>query len=241
MTAETTLLGGAVRLAQHTGGHRSGIEPVLLAAMVPAKPGQRIVEGGTGAGAALLCLAHRVPDLLGVGIEQEPGMAALARANFASNDKQGLTVLQGDLAVVEALGPFDHAMANPPWHTPDATLSKDPARALARHAKPGLMALWAARLAANLRNRGTLSFITGAGTLSDCLAAFSAAGCGSHVILPLWPRAGRPCKLVLLQGVRGGRSPTRLLPGLVLHGHDGHAYTEAAEEVLRGGQAMNTQ
>ncbi len=239
MSGAGTLLGGAVRLAQHDSGHRSGIEPVLLAAFVPARPGQRILEGGTGAGAALLCLSQRVADLTGVGIEQEPGMAALARANFAGNHRPGLTVLAGDLAVVEADGPFDHAMANPPWHMPGATKSPDPARALARHALPGLMALWAARLAAPLRHRGTLSFITGAGTLSDCLAAFSAAGCGSHVILPLWPRAGRACKLVLLQGVRGGRGPTRLLPGLVLHA-EASVYTEAAEHVLRGGHAIQT-
>ncbi len=240
MTTETTLMGGTVRLAQPTAGHRSGIEPVLLAAIVPAKVGQHILEGGTGAGAALLCLTQRVPALVGVGIEQEPAMAALARANFITNDRPGLSVLEGDLAVVEASGLFDHAMANPPWHTPDATLSPDPARALARHARPGLMALWASRLAANLRYRGTLSFITGAGTLSECLAAFSAAECGSHVIIPLWPSASRACKLVLLQGVRGGRSPTRLLPGLVLHAEAG-AYTEVAEEVLRGGHAIKTK
>lgn len=238
MTTTGTLLGGAVLLAQHEAGHRSGIEPVLLAALVPARPGQRVLEGGTGAGAALLCLARRVPDLIGVGIEQEPGMAALARSNFTDNAMPTLSVLEGDLAVVEACGPFDHAMANPPWHHPNTTLSADPARALARHARPGLMSLWAMRLARGLRHRGTLSFITGAGTLSECLAAFSAAGCGSHVIVPLWPRAGRACKLVLLQGVRGGRSPTRLLPGLVLHEGSG-GYTEAAEDVLRGGHKIH--
>jgi tRNA1(Val) A37 N6-methylase TrmN6 len=239
VSSDTTLLGGVIRLAQPEAGHRSGIEPVLLAALVPARRGQRILEGGTGAGAALLCLAQRVPDLAGFGIEQEPRMAALARANFIANNRPSLQVLEGDLARVEVPGLFDHAMANPPWHTPDATLSPDPIRALARHARPGLMALWASRLAANLRHRGTLSFITGAGTLSECLAAFTAAGCGSHIILPLWPRAGQACKLVLLQGVRGGKGPTRLLPGLVLH-TQGSAYTEAAEEVLRGGHALKT-
>jgi tRNA1(Val) A37 N6-methylase TrmN6 len=72
------------------------------------------------------------------------------------------------------------------------------------------------------------------GTLSECLAAFTAAGCGSHLVLPLWPRQGKPAKLVLLQGVRGGRAATELLPGLVLH-EAGGGYTEAAEHVLRGG------
>jgi tRNA1Val (adenine37-N6)-methyltransferase len=239
VTSENTLMGGTVRLVQAQSGHRSGIEPVLLASIVPARPGQRILEGGTGVGAGLLCLAHRVPGIEGIGIEMESATAALARANFEMNAASGLAVLEGDLEHVAADGVFDHAMANPPWHNPAATHSPDPTRALARHARPGLMAVWARQLAQGLRHRGTLSFITGAGTLSECLAAFTEAGCGSHVVVPLWPRAGREAKLVLLQGVRGGRAATRVLPGLVLHGRDG-GYTEAADAVLRGGAMLST-
>ena len=58
-TTEGTLLGGRVRYAQPARGYRTGIEPVLLAAAVPAVPGQAVLEAGTGAGAALLCLAAR--------------------------------------------------------------------------------------------------------------------------------------------------------------------------------------
>lgn len=231
------LLGGRVILHQSSDGHRSGIEPVLLAAFVPAQPGERVLEGGTGAGAALLCLASRVPDLNGVGIEQNPQQVALARRNLAANTRPALQVLEGDLATIDIEGRFDHAMANPPWHQPASTGSPDESRALARQARPGLMALWARRLAAPLRHRGTLSFITSAGTLSECLAAFTLAGCGGHRILPLWPRTGLPAKLVLLQAVRGGRAATQVLPGLVLHAERGF-YTEAAERVLRGGEKL---
>jgi tRNA1(Val) A37 N6-methylase TrmN6 len=226
------LLGGAVRHAQATEGHRTGIEPVLLAACVPARPGQSVLEGGTGSGAGLLCLAYRVAGLCGVGIERSPAQAAMARRNIDANGFAGFSILEGDLAEIAPDGRFDHAFANPPWHAERATASPDAARDLAKRAPEGLFALWAKRLAAPLRHRGTLSFITSAATLSACLAAFTAAGCGSHVILPLWPRAGRPAKLVLLQGVRGGRGATRLLPGLVLHEGQG-GYTEAADAVLR--------
>ncbi len=237
MTTADTLLGGAVLHVQGMDGHRSGIEPVLLAAFVPARAGERVLEGGTGSGAALLCLARRVTGISGVGVELEPEQAARARANFAMNGLAGLEVLEGDLAHCVPDGGFDHAMANPPWHEWRATASPDAARALARRARPGLFALWAACLARPLRHRGTLSFVTSAGSLSECLEAFTAAGCGSHVIVPLWPREGRAPKLVLLQGVRGGRGPTRLLPGLVLHAPEG-GYTDAAEAVLRGGKAI---
>ena len=225
------LLGGAIRHAQSADGHRTGIEPVLLAAFVPARPGQRVLEGGTGAGAALLCLAHRVPGLTGVGVEREPGQAALARQNFADNGYHELSVISGDLTQTVFPDRFDHALANPPWHAPDATASPDAAQDLARRARPGLFESWARALAAPLRHHGTLSFITSAATIPECLEAFARAGCGSATIFPLWPRAGRPAKLVLLRGVRGGRGPARLLPGLVLHDQPG-GYTETARAVL---------
>src|SRR5690242_14131068 len=106
------LLGGRVRHAQPRRGFRSGIEPVLLAAAIPAKPGQRVLEGGCGAGAALLCLAARVATVRGVGIEQDPALVALARRNAADNERSGLTFIAGDVAADSDAGRFDHAFAN---------------------------------------------------------------------------------------------------------------------------------
>ena len=71
------LLDGKERHAQPVEGHRTGIEPVLLAACIPARPGERVLEGGTWSGAALLCPAHRVPGVVGLGIEVDAAMAAV--------------------------------------------------------------------------------------------------------------------------------------------------------------------
>lgn len=227
------LLGRRVRHDQLPHGHRSGIEPVLLAASIPARNGARVLEGGTGAGAALLCLAARIAGLSGVGMERDPAQAALARRNIAANGFVALQVLHGDLAALRAPGVFDHAFANPPWHPP-GTASPDAGREGARRARAGLFAMWAARLATPLRHRGTLSFVVAAAVLPECLAAMTGAGCGSAAVLPLWPKPGQAARLVLLRAVKGGRGPCRVLPGLVLHRPEG-GYTEAAEAVLRGG------
>lgn len=233
-----TLLSGRVLHAQRESGHRSGIEPVLLAAAIPARSGERVLEAGTGSGAGLLCLAARVAGISGVGVEQDGELVALARENVARNRLTGLEITQADIAAFTDALPFDHAMANPPWYAPRATPSPDAARAVARHAKDGLLTVWAKALGRRLRHRGTITFIIHASALAECLAAFSAAGCGSHAILPLWPREGRAAKLVLVQAVRGGRGPSRMLPGLALHA-EGQHYTQAAEAVLRGGEALD--
>ena len=226
------LLGGRVHHAQLATGHRTGIEPVLLAASIPRAAGERVLEGGTGSGAALLCLAARVGDIAGVGIERDPGLAAIARANFAANGFSKLSVMTGDLAEARPGDIFDHAFANPPWHEAAGTASPDAGREAAKRGRSGLFALWAAGLAAALRPRGTLTCIVAAPAVPACLDAFAAAGCGSPAVLPLWPREGVAAKLALVRGIRGGRAPFRMLPGLVLHGPGG-AFTPAADAILR--------
>ena len=236
-TTAGTPLGGRVRHDQPVQGHRTGIEPVLLAAFVAAHPGARVLEGGSGAGAALLCLAARVPGIAGLGLERDPALAALAARNAVENGFASLHFLGADLTTHRPDGVFDHAMANPPWHDQDSTASPDDRRDAAKRAPTGLFAAWAVALARPLRHRGTLSFVIAAAHLPACLTAFAAAGCGSPTILPLWPRAGVAAKLALLRGVKGGKAGLVLHPGLVLHAADG-GFTPGAEQVLRGGTAL---
>jgi len=229
---EGTLLDGRVRYAQPAKGFRSGIEPVLLAAAVPARPGERVLEAGSGAGAALLCLATRVPGISGVGIEVDPALAALAQRNAAANALPDLRFLAADILAAPEMELFHHVCANPPYHSAGGTPSPDATRARAKIAPPKLFAGWIGAMAARLRPRGTLTLILPAAATPVCLESLGPAGCGSACLLPLWPRPGQPAKFVLLQAIKGGRGPFRLLPGLTLHGMAG-AFTPAAEEILR--------
>jgi tRNA1(Val) A37 N6-methylase TrmN6 len=236
-TTDGHLLGGRVRYAQSGQGFRSGIEPVLLAAAIPAREGDRVLEGGSGAGAGLLCLAARVSAITGLGIERDPSLAALAQRNAVANGLTGLTFLSASVEAIPETGRFDHAFANPPYHVAAGTPSPGRDRAEAKHAGADLFAIWAKSLAFRLRPRGTLTLIVSAADLPACIEAFAAAQCGSTTLLPLWPRHGAAAKLALLQGVKGGRGPFRILPGLVLH-RDGCGYTPEAEAILRDVSAL---
>lgn len=238
---EGHLLNGRIVYAQPKDGYRTGIEPVLLAAAVPARPGARVLEAGTGAGAGLLCLAARIPGITGLGIEIEPRMAAIAARNLTANGLAGLSIRTADVLEVAgdwpaANGPFDHAFANPPWHQADGTPSPVPLRARAKVAETGLAAVWTQALGRALRPRGTLTLILPARQVPEALTALPAAGCGSPRLFPLWPRAGQPARMLILQAVRGGRAEFRMEAGLVLH--EGTGYTPAADAVLREGAGL---
>jgi tRNA1(Val) A37 N6-methylase TrmN6 len=232
-TSDDRLLGGRVALRQPVQGFRAGLDAVLLAAFVPAAPGQCVLEAGCGSGAVFLCLAARVPGLSVTAVERETSMAALARGNAAANGVAA-EVIEADVAdpaVARRLAPCDHAFANPPYW-PGGTPPPGAVRRAATHEGGAGLAAWAAFLAAALRAGGTLSLVLPAARFDAGVAALRAAGCGSVTLLPVAPRAGAPAKRVLLRARRGGRGPARLLPALVLH-EEGGAFTAAADAVLR--------
>jgi tRNA1(Val) A37 N6-methylase TrmN6 len=231
------LLGGRVSYLQPRQGYRTGIEPVLLAAFIPARPGDRVVEAGTGAGAGLLCLATRVAGLHGTGLERDPSMADLATRNLAANGLADIRVLTQDVEVWRSEPVFDHAFANPPWHSQAGTQSALAARRQAKFAGEDLLHRWTGTLAAALRPRGTLSLILPATALAQGVAALLQADCAEMLVFPLWKRAGEAARLVLLRGLRHGGGGCQINAGLVLHGEAG-GYTPEARKILWDGEAL---
>ena len=245
---EDAFLGGAVNILQLRNGYRAGLDAVMLAAAVPADASRplRVLDVGAGVGTAGLCLAHRAPFAEVVLLEKEPQLAALAAENIARNDLAArVRVVTGAvgggamdwraLGVVEES--FGHVIANPPFHDIDAgTLPPDALKAGAHAMPDGELEAWARFMARMTAPGGEATMIHKADALARVLAVFEARF-GALKILPLHPRQGAPAHRVLVQGVKGSRSPLQLLPGFVLHG-EGNAFTPAAQEILRAGAAL---
>ncbi len=237
LTTDGYLLNGRVRYAQPVDGYRTGIEPVLLAASIPARAGERVLEAGTGAGAGLLCLAARVPGVLGLGIEFDPAMAELARQNVTANGIDGISIATADIGAWHGDRMFDHAFSNPPWHDPADTLPPGTRRRLATHEGEVPLEGWIAALRAVLRPTGSLTVLAPARQAARVMAALQAEGFGRLVLFPLWPKPGRDAKLTLVRGHAAQRGPGRIAPGLVLHDGDGR-FSGAAQSLLRDGAAL---
>lgn len=227
---EDRLLGGRVRLMQPRDGYRAAVDPVLLAAACPARPGQSVLDMGIGTGAATLALAARVPGLRLIGLEWRPQTAHLARRNMALNGVAA-TIAVGD-AKRPPLPPesVDHVLTNPPFAS-GGTPPPDPGRASAHVEGVTDLADWLKGCLRCLRPRGWLTLIHRADRLDDVLAGLHRQ-CGAVAIIPLWPRAGEAARRVIVRARKGVRSPATLHAGLVLHAPD-TKYTAAAEAVLR--------
>lgn len=240
---ENALLGGRVRLLQLARGYRAGMDAALLAAAVAAKPGKTVLEAGCGAGAVLTQIAARRPGVSLIGVERDAVAAGLARRNAELNGLgDRMTVVEGDVgAGFKALGlpRADWAVSNPPFFDDESALrAPSPARRGAWIADDGLAA-WIGFLTDGVKDGGRVVIVHRADRLADLLGLMGVK-CGSFSIRPVQPFADEPAKRVLVQAVRGGRGPLRLLPALVLHDRSGAKHTAEAEAILLGAAGLDS-
>lgn len=237
-------LNGALEVLQPKSGYRAGVDPVLLAATVPAKAGDSILELGCGAGVASLCLASRVQGVGLTGVELQTDYADLARQNAVAN-RIKMEVHCADLSHLPDIvlqQNFDHVIANPPYYLrKHGTAATDAGREAAL-AEQTPLADWVDVATRRLKPKGHLSFIQDAERLPELLAAIDTR-LGGIKILPLSPRIGRAAQLVIVQARKGARAAPQLLAPAVMHegaAHDGdrESYTSQIRAVLREGAAL---
>ncbi len=238
-------LGGKVVLWQPRRGYRAGLDPVLLAASVTARAGERVLDLGCGAGAAILCLGARLAGLDLHGLELQADYAALARRNAAESGI-ALTVHDGDVARVPVAlraQRFDHVMMNPPYFTrARGTAAEDTGREKALGEQVPL-ATWVDAAARRLVPGGWFWVVQRTERLPDLIAAMDAR-LGGVTVLPLAARAGRDADLVLLRARKGDRGPFRLCAPRVLHSGAAHVqgvpdFAPDIAAVLRDGAGLD--
>lgn len=228
-----------MRLLQPARGYRAGMDAALLAAACDATPGERVIEAGCGAGAVLMQIAARRPGVALTGLERDPAMAALARGNTELNGADA-AILEGDVARgfrALDLPVFDRAVSNPPFFDDASALrAPGPGKTGAWMADDGLEA-WTRFLLKSVREGGRIVVIHRADRLADVLAGLGQTA-GSFSIRPIHAFADEPAKRVLVQAIKTGKAPLRLLPPLVLHDRSGAKHTAEAEAILRGEAAL---
>jgi tRNA1(Val) A37 N6-methylase TrmN6 len=237
-------LGGKLRIWQPRIGYRAGVDPVILAASVPAKSGDTILELGCGVGVAALCIAARVQDVQITGVEVQVDYAALAQRNALKNN-MAFDVITADLRDLPAdlrQKRFSHVIMNPPYFDRSAgTPSTDAGRDIAFGGDTPLSD-WITTGAKRVGPRGYLTIIQRMERLPEVLSALEGR-LGAIIVRPIAGRAARAPELFILQARQEGRAAFRMAPALVTHEGDSHggdqeSYMAEVSEALRNGEEL---
>lgn len=249
--SEDDFLGGRIRLYQpKKGHHRSGTDAVLLAACVPAKHRDLVVDLGSGVGAAGLCVAARVEALRLLAVEIDGEVAAIAARNMTREDCAGYleaaSVLNCDVALrgnarIEAgltENMADHVIANPPYYRPERfQTSPNEARATAHMLTDEGMEPWFRTAVSILKKGGTFTVVQRADELPELLRLMQGRF-GGITVQPFSPREGEAAHRVVIQGKKQSRAPFRLLPTIALHDAGKDISSARIEAVHRHGAAI---
>jgi tRNA1(Val) A37 N6-methylase TrmN6 len=227
------------------GGHRSGIDAMLLAAMVPGGFAGRLADLGAGAGAAGLAVLSRCAQAQAVLVESDPLMAQCARrtlaldANAEFARRAGLieadVTLKGAGRRAAGLGDdsFDFAIFNPPFNDPADRRTPDARKQAAHVMTPGLWEDWMRTVTAIVRPGGGMALIARPHSLPDVLAAVGRRF-GAVRIVPVLPHARAAAIRILVSGVKGSRARLTLMAAQVLHAQGSDAFLPEADAVNNG-------
>ena len=227
------------------GGHRAGMDAMMLAAAVPSDFRGLAADLGAGAGGAGLAVLARCLQARALLVEREPAMAAFARLTLALEANADLaaraSLLVADVSLAGrarmeaglADRSVDLAIMNPPFNEARDRQTPDGLRKAAHVMDEGLLERWIRTAAAIVKPSGTIALIARPQSLSEILDAM-AGRFGALDVKPIHPRPDADAIRVVVRGLRGSRRAMRLAAPLVLHEADGNRFTAEADAICNG-------
>jgi len=228
---------GRIRLKQHRSGYRYSIDAVILANSVQPKPGETVVDLGTGCGIIPLIMAFRRPGLRIWGVELQAAMAAVAQENMRANNlTAAVTVVCADMRDVqpESVGaPVDIVVSNPPYRrSRSGRVNPDMQRALARHEIAITLADVIRVSRRLLKTGGRLNMIYTAVRSAELLCQMRAERIEPKRLRSIHSSERHAASLVLVEGIREGGPGLTIAPPLMIYAGDG-SYTPEVQAMFR--------
>ena len=227
------------------GGHRAGMDAMMLAAAAPSTFDGIVADLGAGAGGAGLAVLARCRHARALLVEREPAMADFARrtldleANAEVAARASLLVadvsLAGRARAEAGLTDrgVDFAIMNPPFNEAHDRQTPDRLKNAAHVMEEGLLERWIRTAAAIVKPSGSIALIVRPQSLADILAAMPGRFGGLEV-RPIHPRPDAAAIRVVVRGRRGSRKAMTLAAPLFLHEADGNGFSAEAEAIGNG-------
>lgn len=231
-----TFFNGCIRIRQSRSGYRYSIDAVLLASYSRVKFDDTIIDLGTGCGIIPIILAYRHPEVKIYGIEIQKELAELARRNVEENRMANrIHILCGDMKnpIPEAVPkPANLVISNPPYRmVGSGRMNPNQQRATARHEISVTLVEIVETARRILEKSGRFVMIYPAERTAGVLNALRKASIEPKFLQTVHSYADTDAKLILVEGIKGGRQGMKISPPLIIYKKDGR-YTDTVQKMF---------
>ena len=203
-----------------------GMDAVLLSGFAKVKPGEKVIDLGTGTGIIPILLEAKSKGEHFFGLEIQPESADMTTRSVAYNGLQDkISIVTGDLkdaAKTFGASSFDVVTSNPPYMTKDHGLvNSGDAKTIARHEIYCNLEDLVTNTAKLLKPGGRCYFVHRPFRLVEILSLMSQYGIEPKRMQLVYPYVDKEPNMVLIEGLRGGKSRLTVEKPLIVYERPG--------------------
>lgn len=223
------------QIIQHSGKFCFGMDAVLLSGFARVKPGERVLDLGTGTGIIPILLRGKTEGRDFTGLEIQEESADMARRSVAYNHlEESISIVTGDIKEAAALfgaASFDVVTSNPPYMTGNHGLvNPEQPKAIARHELLCTLEDVVRETSKILRPGGRFYMVHRPFRLAEIMTVLVKYKLEPKRMRLVYPFADKEPNMVLLEALSGGRSRITVEKPLIVYKEQG-VYTDEIYDI----------
>ena len=207
-----------------------GMDAVLLSSFAKAKPGERVLDLGTGNGIIPILMEAKTKGEKFFGLEIQEESADLARRSVKLNElEEKIEIVTGDIkeaADIFGAASFHVITMNPPYMTDShGIVNPTDAKAIARHEITCSLEEMISQASKVLKCKGRFYMVHRPFRLAEIMSLMVKYHLEPKRMRLVYPYVDKEPNIVLIEGLKGGNSRITVEPPLIVYDAPG-VYTE---------------
>ena len=212
-----------------------GMDAVLLSGFARVKPGETVIDLGTGNGIIPILLSAKSEAKQLTGLEIQPQNVDIAARSVAYNDiSDRVSIVEGDICKASQIfgkSVFDVVTTNPPYMLNNHGLKNpDSAKAIARHEILCTLDDILRESAALLKANGRIYMVHRPFRLAEIICGLKQYRLEPKRMRLVYPFADKEPNMVLIEAVRGGNPRLTVEKPLIVYTSPG-VYTDEIRDI----------